>query len=154
MQKRKSMVRAILLSGAVGLLSTPAWSQEAPGRTRQPDSTRPGSDQDISGVGQLSKNDMKTVEEALQANGFKVGRVDGVADEETRRSIRSFQQENGLPITGTVDQRTANKLGVKISKPGSSKQNRANRETPEESGSDSDMRKSGDNQSLPHIPRN
>jgi peptidoglycan hydrolase-like protein with peptidoglycan-binding domain len=156
MKKRKSVARAIILSGAVGLLSTPAWSQVAPGKTRQPDPnlTRPGRDQDVPGVNQLSKNDIKTVQESLQAKGYKVGRVDGVADDDTRKAIRSFQQENGLPITGTVDQRTANKLGVKISKSGSSQQNRPSSGTSGQSGSDSRMEKPGDDQSLPSSPRN
>jgi hypothetical protein len=46
MQKRKvkeTVIGAMILSGAVGLVS-PAWSQEAPGETRQPypNLTRPG----------------------------------------------------------------------------------------------------------------
>jgi len=156
MKKRKSVVGAIILSGAVGLVSTPVWSQEAPGETRQPDPnlTRPG-ENDIPGAHhrgtpELSKNDMKAVEEALQAKGYQVGRVDGVADDDARKAIRSFQQDNGLSITGMVDQRTADKLGVRISsKSGGAQRDRSTGGTPGQSGS-----RSGDDQSLPSSPRN
>src|ERR1043166_9393491 len=99
MKKRKSGAGAIILRGAVGLVSTPARSQAAPGDTRQPDPnlTRPGRDQDIPGVNQrgtpeLSKNDMRAVEEALQSKGYKPGKIDGVADDEARKGIRAFQK--------------------------------------------------------------
>jgi peptidoglycan hydrolase-like protein with peptidoglycan-binding domain len=91
---------------------------------------------------------MKAVEEALQAKGYKVGRVDGIADNDAREAIRSFQQDNGLPITGMVDQRTADKLDVRISKSGSSQSNRWN-SGQSGSRSDSDMTKPGDDQNLP-----
>jgi peptidoglycan hydrolase-like protein with peptidoglycan-binding domain len=126
MSRKKSLVGAIVLSSAVGLVSGPAWSQEAPGETRQPDPnlTRPGrGENDIPGTGQrgtpeLSKNDMQKVEEALHAKGYQVGKIDGTADDDARKAIRSFQQDNGMPITGMVDQRTADRLGVRLSAKG------------------------------------
>lgn len=159
MKKRKSVVGAIILSGAVGLVCAPAWSQEAPGETRQsdPNLTRPGRDADIPGVNQrgtpeLSKNDMKAVEEALQAKGYKPGKIDGVADDEARAAIRAFQKDHSLSMTGMVDQKTADQLGVKISsKSGSEQRDRSTGGTSGQSGSRSDpnMKKSGDDQSLP-----
>ena len=158
MKKSKSVVGAIILSGAVGLVCAPAWSQEAPGETRQsdPNLTRPGRDADIPGVNQrgtpeLSKNDMRAVEEALQAKGYRPGKIDGVADDEARTAIRTFQKDNGLSVTGMIDQRTADKLGVRISsKSGSSPQGGSTRDTGRSgTGSDSNMKKSGDDQSLP-----
>src|SRR5882724_10138959 len=122
MKKRQSVVGAIILSGAVGLVSAPAWSQEVPGETRQqdPNLTRPGRDQNVPGVNQrgtpeLSKNDMRAVEEALQAKGYKPGKIDGVADDQARAAIRAFQKDNGFSVTGMVDQKTADRLGVRIS---------------------------------------
>ena len=158
MKKRKSVVGAIILSGAVGLVSS-AWSQEVPGERRQsdPNQTRPGRDQDVPGVNQLgtpelSRNDMRAVEEALQAKGYKPGKIDGVADDEARAAIRTFQKDNGLSMTGMVDQKTADQLGVKISsKSGSSQGDRSTSGTSGQGGSRSDpnMKKSGDDQSLP-----
>jgi phage tail-like protein len=62
----------------------------------------------------LSKRDMTAVEEALQAKGYTPGEIDGVADDEAHAAIRAFQKDNGLPMTGMVDQKTADRLGVKI----------------------------------------
>jgi peptidoglycan hydrolase-like protein with peptidoglycan-binding domain len=94
---------------------------------------------------------MRIVEEALEAKGYEVGRVDGVADDSARQAIRSFQQDNGLPITGMVDQRTADELDVRISKSGSSQLDHWNSEQ-SGSRSDSNMTKPGDDQSLsPHF---
>src|SRR4030095_4895489 len=150
MKKRKSVVGAIILRGAVGLVCAPAWSQEAPGETRQPDPnlTRPGRDQDIPGVNQrgtpeLSKNDMRAVEEALQSKGYKPGKIDGVADDEARKAIRAFQKDHSLSMTGIVDQKTATRRGVRISSKsgGSSTGGTSGRSG---AGSDSKMTKPGD----------
>jgi hypothetical protein len=63
---------------------------------------------------ELSENDMRAVEEALQAKGYKPGKIDGIADDETRSAIRAFQKDNKLLVTGVVDQKTADHLGVTI----------------------------------------
>jgi peptidoglycan hydrolase-like protein with peptidoglycan-binding domain len=117
----KSILKVILLGGIIGAVATPALSQEVPGERRQPDRnlTRPGDNENIPGMrGQgtpeLSKNDMRMVEEALKSKGYNPGQIDGVADDTNRSAIRSFQKDNGIPITGAVDQRTAEKLGVSI----------------------------------------
>ncbi len=156
MKTKQSVVTAMVLSGAVALASSTVWSQEAPGETRQsdPNLTRPGL-QDVPGINQkgtpeLSKNDMRAVEEALQTKGYKPGKIDGVADNETRAAIRAFQKDNGLPMTGMVDQKTADRLGVKIaSKSGGAQQNRSSSGMSGTNKSDSDVTKPGDDQSLP-----
>ncbi|HET8918030.1 MAG TPA: peptidoglycan-binding domain-containing protein [Candidatus Binatia bacterium] len=150
MKRKKPVVAAIILSGAVGFASSPLWSQELPGERRQsaPNQTRPGRDQDVPGVNQLgtpelSKNDMRAVEEALQTKGYKPGKIDGVADDEAREAIRAFQKDNGFSVTGMVDQKTADRLGVRISSKsgGSSTGGTSGRSG---AGSDSKMTKPGD----------
>jgi peptidoglycan hydrolase-like protein with peptidoglycan-binding domain len=153
MNGRKSIIGAVVLGSAVGLVSGPVWSQEAPGETRQPNpnQTRPGrGENDIPGAHQrgtpeLSKNDMKKVEEALRAKGYKVGRIDGTADDDARKAIRSFQQDNGIPVTGMVDQRTADRLGVRLSAKEGRSQDRSTSGMPERGR----QSKSGDDQSPP-----
>jgi peptidoglycan hydrolase-like protein with peptidoglycan-binding domain len=95
---------------------------------------------------------MRAVEEALQAKGYKPGKIDGVADDEARAAIRAFQKDHSLSMTGMVDQKTSDQLGVKISsKSGSAQRDRSTGGTSGQSGSRSDpnMKKSGDDQSLP-----
>ena len=154
MKRKKPVLTAMILSGAIGLASSPLWSQELPGERRQsnPNQTRPGRDQDTPGINQLgtpelSKNDMRAVEEALKAKGYQPGKIDGLVDDEARAAIRQFQQDNGFSATGMVDQKTADRLGVRIS----SKSGRSS--TSEGSGrsrasSDSKVNQ-GDDQSVP-----
>ena len=122
MRKSKLISRAMFIGGTVALLAGPAWSQEAVGERHQPDKTltRPGGSKNIPGMQQgtveLSKDDMRKVEEALKAKGYDPGKIDGVVDDANRAAIRSFQKDKTLPITGTVDSRTAQELGVSIAK--------------------------------------
>ncbi|MDU8927585.1 peptidoglycan-binding protein [Alisedimentitalea sp. MJ-SS2] len=46
------------------------------------------------------------VEQILAGRGMKPGATDGKFTRETRRAIRRFQRENGLNVTGYVDQKT------------------------------------------------
>jgi peptidoglycan hydrolase-like protein with peptidoglycan-binding domain len=92
---------------------------------------------------------MKAVDEALQAKGYKVGKVDGVADNDTRAAIRAFQKDKGTAMTGMVDQKTADELGVKISS-----KSGAGGSTKGASKNEPVKQKTGDDQSLPPTPRN
>lgn len=156
MKIKKPVVAAIILTGAVGFISSPLWSQEAPGERRQsaPNQTRPGRDQDVPGVNQLgtpelSRNDMRAVEEALQAKGYKPGKIDGVADDEARAAIRAFQKDNGFSVTGMVDQKTADRLGVRISSKSQRDHSTGGASGQSGSRSDPNMKNPGDDQSLP-----
>jgi hypothetical protein len=112
-----------LAPGADQKGNTGAPMSAQPGRTasdrqdRIP--TKPGTDQNLppnaeqKGV-TLSKDETMQVEQALQAKGYKTGTVDGVMDDSTREAIRAFQKDNSLPITGNMDDRTAQKLGVTL----------------------------------------
>jgi len=119
MKKNTTIVAAVLLGGTVGLASHPALSQEAPGETRQPDRqlTRPGDNENIHGMHsggtqELSKDDMRVVQQSLKSEGYDPGREDGLADDNTRQAIREFQRDKELAMTGVIDQRTAENLGL------------------------------------------
>ena len=122
--QRNKFSRAIFIGGAVTLLAAPVWSQEVPGERKQPDRnlTRPSEgEENIPGVrGQgtteLSKSDFMKIEQALKAKGYDPGKVDGIADDTSRAAIRAFQKDKGMTSTGTVDSRTADQLGVTVSK--------------------------------------
>lgn len=44
-----------------------------------------------------------SVQEELDALGYDVGRIDGVAGPITREAVRRFQNDAGLPVTGEID---------------------------------------------------
>lgn len=59
------------------------------------------------------KNEIKKMQETLRNKGHYPGKVDGVFGQRTRASIRAYQKAENLPITGQVDTRTAERLGVR-----------------------------------------
>ena len=123
MNKKRTIFTAMILGGAVGLAPMTAWSQEAPQETRQPypELTRPGENEGIPGMHgggtqELSDNDMEAVEQALEEKGYDAGKVDGRADNVvSRAAIRAFQKDEGIPITGMIDEKTADRLGLQRS---------------------------------------
>jgi hypothetical protein len=52
----------------------------------------------------------RAVQAALAWRGFYSGRIDGVMGPETSSAIRSFQAQQGLPVTGQIDDRLINAL--------------------------------------------
>ena len=72
------------------------------------------SDSPQEGVGAfVMKNEVTKMQETLRDKGHYRGKVDGVFGLRTRASIRAYQKAENFPITGQVDTRTANGLGVR-----------------------------------------
>jgi len=122
MSSRKTFLTAIII-GTVGLAPVLSWSQDAPAGTRQsnPEQSQPGANEKTPGTRsgtaqELSRSDMKLIQQRLQEKGYNPGNVDGTADDTTRVAIRKFQQDQGIPVTGTIDERTASQLGFQYSK--------------------------------------
>jgi peptidoglycan hydrolase-like protein with peptidoglycan-binding domain len=123
MGKKKSALTAAVILG-VGLAATPAFSQSAPGGKSVPPDldrtpTTPGREQQLPPSGReipkgtegMSASDIKQVQQALKAKGHDAG-TSGVMDDKTRSAIRAFQKSEGLTMTGTVDEKTAQALGL------------------------------------------
>ena len=51
------------------------------------------------------------LQSVLGAIGFDVGRIDGVFGAGTDQAVRAFQEWYGLPVTGIIDEDTANAIG-------------------------------------------
>jgi membrane-bound lytic murein transglycosylase B len=60
----------------------------------------------------MSDNQIIKVQEALKQKGDDPGPADGIMGKQTRAALKKFQKTNGLKATGTVDDQTAEKLGV------------------------------------------
>jgi peptidoglycan hydrolase-like protein with peptidoglycan-binding domain len=108
------LVGAVVFGGALGLIVSPAWSQKKdnqslPPITKEPSGTPPGA-QPKGDLG-LSHDQIREVQQALQEKGFNPG-TSGVLDSKTRDALRLFQKNNNIPMTGSVDNETAEKLGV------------------------------------------
>src|SRR5918996_1456398 len=74
---------------------------------------RPGAGTQKQGL--ASSDNIKKAKEALKAKGHNPGDIDGNMDAKTQQALRDFQKANQLPVTGNLDQRTAEKLGVNLS---------------------------------------
>ena len=61
----------------------------------------------------IVKNEIRKVQDTLRDKGHYRGKVDGVLGLRTRASIRAYQKAENLPVTGQVDARTADGLGVR-----------------------------------------
>ncbi|MGH7826723.1 MAG: peptidoglycan-binding domain-containing protein [Candidatus Binatia bacterium] len=61
-----------------------------------------------------SSDNVKKAQEALKARGLNPGSTSGTMDAQTRQALRDFQKANNLPITGVLDQKTAQQLGVTL----------------------------------------
>lgn len=67
--------------------------------------------QAISGP-QMSSANIRKVQQKLNKEGFHAGAVDGQWSSQTQSAIRNFQQSKGLKVTGQLDERTLDELGV------------------------------------------
>lgn len=86
----------------------------------------PSSDRNMA----VTSDDIKKAQEALKAKGLNPG-SDGRMDIKTQQALRDFQKANDLPVTGVLDQKTAEKLGVN--------QNNDMKSMPERGGSSSSL---------------
>ena len=68
--------------------------------------------------GSKDKATVKKIQQALKNNGYYLTykghylMVDGIFESCTERSVREFQHDNGLKVTGKVDEKTAQKLKI------------------------------------------
>lgn len=63
----------------------------------------------------LSKQEVKSIQQALNKKGFSAGHVDGIWGRDTDVAIRNFQKKQGLPGNGHLNRQTLAALGVNMS---------------------------------------
>ena len=59
---------------------------------------------------QLNETQIRRYQEQLEAEGFSTGSEKGRITPETEVALRAYQQKNGLPATGTLDEATQRSL--------------------------------------------
>jgi len=59
----------------------------------------------------VTSDDIRKAQNALKAKGLNPGE-DGRMDAKTQQAMRDFQKSNNLPVTGVLDDKTAEKLGI------------------------------------------
>jgi len=103
------MKTAHILAVLGALAATPALAQgmQDPGdQSSQPNVSSPAAPQ------ASNQNAIKSIQQALEQKGYNIGNADGVMGPKTRQALRQFQQEEGLPPNGQINQQTMAALGV------------------------------------------
>lgn len=59
----------------------------------------------------MSQEEVKSLQQALKGQGENV-KADGVWGPDTQAALKQYQQKNGLPATGQLDQATRSKLNL------------------------------------------
>jgi peptidoglycan hydrolase-like protein with peptidoglycan-binding domain len=62
----------------------------------------------------MSSENITEAQEALRARGFNPGSTSGTMDAKTQQAVREFQKVNKLPVTGVLDPKTAQQLGITL----------------------------------------
>ena len=129
MKLKKFTIAAAIVGGAVGLAVNSVGAKDNihsrrelptdryPVTTGDDSSLAPG----VPGVTEENTSDMttdevRTVQQALAAEGYDPGRSDGAMTNDTRAAIREFQKDNGIVVTGGLDAKTAARLGIEFSR--------------------------------------
>ncbi len=60
--------------------------------------------------GRLSRDEIKQIQSNLQQDRLYRGNIDGIDGPETHQALRAYQQQNGLRVTGRLDQQTVASL--------------------------------------------
>ena len=136
---RKKIVTAAVLSASIGFGTNSLLAQTVPGGSAgtanpsgptapMPGQPSPGLPQPSPMPGQpgtipervqrpsdekmaVTSDDVRKAQTALKAKGLNPGE-DGRMDAKTQQALREFQKSNNLPMTGVLDDKTAEKLGV------------------------------------------
>jgi peptidoglycan hydrolase-like protein with peptidoglycan-binding domain len=58
----------------------------------------------------LANDDIRQAQQELQVQGFYDGPIDGALNEKTQAAVYKYQGENGLSVTGSLDQATVRSL--------------------------------------------
>jgi peptidoglycan hydrolase-like protein with peptidoglycan-binding domain len=63
-------------------------------------------------AGEVSVDQVRSAQQALQSHGVNPGPIDGVMGPRTEQAVRDYQRRQNLPETGRLDPPTLEKLGV------------------------------------------
>jgi hypothetical protein len=89
----------------------PNDQQIQPNNANQSAQNEPNNEQTISPK-TLSRKDVRQVQQALDKNGFQIGRVDGRWGAKTSNALKQFQQSKKIQANGRLDQQTLSDLGL------------------------------------------
>jgi len=70
---------------------------------------------------EILREDVRQAQQRLQRAGFDPGAADGLPGAATTQALQAYQKQKGLPVTGRLDNRTQQALGLSAPAPSTSK---------------------------------
>lgn len=61
---------------------------------------------------QMNQNTVRQIQEQLQQQGYDVGQVDGLWGPQSQQALASFQRDQNIQASGSINQETLAALGV------------------------------------------
>jgi peptidoglycan hydrolase-like protein with peptidoglycan-binding domain len=62
----------------------------------------------------ITKENLKLVQQRLQAEGVYAGPLDGELNTQTEAALRQYQQKQGIPASGAPDEQTLKQLQIEL----------------------------------------
>jgi peptidoglycan hydrolase-like protein with peptidoglycan-binding domain len=62
----------------------------------------------------ISKDNLKLVQQRLQAEGVYAGPIDGELNAQTEAALREYQQKQKIPVSGAADEETLKELQIRL----------------------------------------
>jgi peptidoglycan hydrolase-like protein with peptidoglycan-binding domain len=62
----------------------------------------------------ITKENLKLVQQRLQAEGVYAGPLDGELNTQTEAALRQYQQKQGIPPSGAPDEQTLKQLQIEL----------------------------------------
>jgi peptidoglycan hydrolase-like protein with peptidoglycan-binding domain len=97
---------ALLLSGPVlaQQQADPPLDQQPDQQVEQQPEQTPEASETSEAPLDLSADDVRAIQEALQQRGYEPGDADGLWGERSQAAMREFQEDEGLPVSGNIDE--------------------------------------------------
>jgi hypothetical protein len=99
-------VKASVLNGRTATLWPPEYQQESNTKTE------PG--EALVLVEQLNTRQIREVQQQLNAHGHQVGEINGQWNPQTEVAMRNFQRSQGIQVSGQLDEKTVERLGLNV----------------------------------------
>ncbi|MGA8019053.1 MAG: peptidoglycan-binding domain-containing protein [Desulfobacterales bacterium] len=113
------LVRGIVVGSVLMFMSVSvAFAQQQAATTKKPSTSMDTQTQTMhspksqAGMQKLSKQEVKSVQEALNKDGYNL-QEDGILGKNTHNAIKNYQKKNQLKETGRLDAETMSKLNLK-----------------------------------------
>jgi peptidoglycan hydrolase-like protein with peptidoglycan-binding domain len=108
----KKLGIAIIWAVLLTAVTAPPLPSQFTKYTQVKSSTAQARDLDMDAVPNLTQEDIRVVQQALEKKGFSPGPIDGVIGRQTEEAVHKFQDFYGIKPTGHIDNQTLYALGA------------------------------------------